>query len=134
MLTLRRRSATLALAVAAAVLSALLMSAVLTSCGGTPAPASTPSGETSKVVVDITLKDGQTTPSGDKIDVAQGQTVVLNVTSDHEDAIHVHGGYDIELEVQPDVPATEEFVADRTGSVEIESHHPEKIIVILIIR
>ena len=64
----------------------------------------------------------------------KGQTVTLEVTTDHDDEVHVHGDYNIELEVVSGMSMTKSFVADKTGSVEIESHHPEKIIAILNVR
>jgi hypothetical protein len=67
--------------------------------------------------------------------VAKGQTVKLTVTSDSEDAIHAHtGGAGFELAVTPGKPAEGEFVASEAGSFEVESHHLDKIIAILVVR
>jgi hypothetical protein len=101
-----------------------------------PVPTSPPASATpdDAVVIDIALENGTVSPNGRKIDVRKGQTVTLKITTDHDDEVHVHGDYDIELEVRPGTPMTKSFVADKTGSVEVESHHPEKIIAILNIR
>ena len=101
----------------------------------TPDP--TPSADNAdRVVVDITIADGKVSPNGEKIDVAVGQQVQLNVTSDADDEIHAHtddaDGY--ELEVKAGVPATGRFTVASAGSFEVESHHLEKIIVILNVR
>ena len=106
-----------------------------TASAGTPDP--TPSADAvDRVVVDITIADGSVTPSGEKVDVAVGQEVELNVTSDVDDEIHAHtddtDGY--ELEVKAGVPATGRFTVASAGSFEVESHHLEKIIVILNVR
>ena len=89
-----------------------------------------------RVVVDITIADGKVTPNGEKVDVAVGQEVELNVTSDADDEIHAHtddaDGY--ELEVKAGVPTTGRFTVASAGSFEVESHHLEKIIVILNVR
>ncbi len=101
------------------------------------APDPTPSARAAdRVVVDITIADGKVTPNGEKVDVAVGQEVQLNVTSDADDEIHAHtddaAGY--ELEVKAGEPATGRFTVASAGSFEVESHHLEKIIVILNVR
>jgi hypothetical protein len=64
--------------------------------------------------------------------VRVGQKVILNVTSDTDDEIHAHiGGPGYELAVQAGKPAKGPFTLDTAGSFEMESHHLEKIIVIL---
>ena len=102
-----------------------------------PTPEQTPSADTAdRVVVDITIADGKVTPNGEKVDVAVGQEVELNVRSDADDEIHAHtddaDGY--ELEVKAGVPTTGRFTVASAGSFEVESHHLEKIIVILNVR
>jgi len=100
------------------------------------APATeSPSLPADAVTIDITIKDHQVSPNGDKINVTKGQTVVLKVTSDTEDEIHAHtAGDGYELEVKAGTPATGQFVASDTGSFEVESHHLEKVIAILVVR
>jgi hypothetical protein len=84
------------------------------------------------LTINITISKGKTTPSGEKINVRVGQTVILNVTSDTDDEIHAHiGGPGYELPVQAGTPAKGSFTIDSPGSFEVESHHLEKIIVIL---
>lgn len=100
---------------------------------GSAGPSADPAN---RVVVDITIAGGQVRPSGEKVDVAVGQEVQLNVTSDVDDEIHAHtdtaDGY--ALEVKAGVPATGRFTVDSAGSFEVESHDLEKIIVILNVR
>ncbi|HET9650416.1 MAG TPA: hypothetical protein VFP34_19585 [Microlunatus sp.] len=116
--------------------------------GGTPssgaAPSSgasasrvSPSGSpsTGTLTLDITIADHQVTPNAEKIDVARGTTVTLNVTSDADDEIHAHtAGDGYELEVKAGQPTSGSFVASDVGSFEIESHHLEKVIAILNVR
>jgi hypothetical protein len=119
----------------------------LSACGGPAAtpgaatPASAPSASASSssdanaVVIDITIANRQITPNGQKLNVSRGQTVIMHVTSDMDDEIHAHtGGDGYELEVTAGKPATGSFVASDPGSLEIESHHLEKIIAILNVR
>jgi hypothetical protein len=64
--------------------------------------------------------------------VRVGQKVILSVTSDTDDEVHAHiGGPGYELQVKAGTPAKGEFTIDSPGSFEVESHHLEKIIVIL---
>jgi hypothetical protein len=100
-----------------------------------PASTAGPSAPADAVTLDITIKAGQVSPNGTKVDVTKGETVVLNVTSDADDEVHVHtAGDGYELEVKAGVPARGQVVAADTGSFEVESHHLEKIIAILVVR
>ncbi len=84
------------------------------------------------MTIDITIADGQVTPNGKKINVEVGQTIVLNVTSDEADEIHAHTeGDGYELEVPAGKKVTGKFAINSPGSYEVESHHLEKVIVIL---
>jgi hypothetical protein len=51
--------------------------------------------------------------------VARGRIVVINVTADVTDHVHVHG-YDLMADVSPGAPATIRFTADAPGRFEIE--------------
>ena len=95
---------------------------------GTPAEAAGPT-------IAITIRNGSVEPSGKKVDVRLGQRVTLTVSSDEDDEIHVHLGEDgYQLAVRAGQPAVGHFAADERGSFEVESHHLEKIIVILVVR
>jgi hypothetical protein len=106
------------------------------SASGTTSPsASSSNSEANTVVIDITIANRQVTPSGQKLNLSRGQTVIMHVTSDMDDEIHAHtGGDGYELEVSAGKPATGSFVVSDLGSFEIESHHLEKIIAILNVR
>ena len=87
------------------------------------------------MVIDVSIADGKVDPSGRKVEVPLGATVVLNVTSDIDDEIHAHlGSDDFSLNVQAGRPKTGRFLADAPGSFEVESHELGKIIVILNVR
>lgn len=106
--------------------------AASTPAGASPSTGTAPSTAADALTVDITLAGGEVTPNGKKLDVRVGQQVVLNVTSDEDDEIHAHtGGDGYELEVEAGVPATGTFTLDSAGSFEVESHHLEKVVVIL---
>ena len=99
----------------------------------TSVPAASPSlNPDYALTINVTIAKGKTIPSGEKINVRVGQKVILNVTSDADDEIHAHiGGEGYELQVKAGTPAKGEFTLDSPGSFEVESHHLEKIIVIL---
>ena len=97
--------------------------------GCTPSAAPAASGP---LTVDVTIAGGNVTPNGQKLDVAVGQPVVLNVTSDAPDEIHAHtGGDGFALDVQPGTQATGTLTLTSPGRFEVESHHLKKVIVIL---
>jgi heme/copper-type cytochrome/quinol oxidase subunit 2 len=84
------------------------------------------------LTINVTIAKGKTIPSGEKINVRVGQKVILNVISDTDDEVHAHiGGDGYELQVKAGTPTKGEFTLDNPGSFEVESHHLEKIIVIL---
>lgn len=84
------------------------------------------------LTINVTITKGKTIPSGEKINVRVGQKVILNVISDTDDEVHAHiGGDGYELPVKAGMPAKGEFTLESPGSFEVESHHLEKIIVIL---
>ena len=69
------------------------------------------------MTIDITIANGKTTPSGEKINVPVGEKVILNVTSDIDDEIHAHlGEKGYELVVQAGRPANGSFTIDSPGS------------------
>jgi hypothetical protein len=84
------------------------------------------------LTINIVISKGKTVPNAEKINVRVGQKVILNVTSDTDDEIHAHiGGEGYELPVKAGTPAKGFFTLESPGSFEVESHHLEKIIVIL---
>ena len=95
----------------------------------TPSTAPTPSVRT----ITIVLKNGKVSPNGDRVDLDKGEPFVLDITSDRDDEVHVHG-FDIEIEVEAGDHVQVPMTADRTGRFEVESHHPEMLIVTLQIR
>ena len=85
--------------------------------------------------LDVTIANGKVDPSGRKLDVPLGTTVVLEVTSDIDDEIHAHlGDDDFSLFVGAGKSKSGKFVVEEPGRFEVESHELEKIIVILNVR
>ena len=72
----------------------------------------------------IQIRGGQVVNGAADIKVTKGGQVVIVVSSDAPDDIHLHG-YDIEKPVEPGKPARFDFKADIEGIFEIESHVAE---------
>lgn len=96
---------------------------------GTPSVAPTPGVRT----ITIRLADGKVSPNGTRVDLAKGEPFVLDITSDRDDEVHVHG-FDKAIDVKAGKRVKVQLTADRTGRYEVESHHPELLIVVLQIR
>lgn len=117
---------------------------LLTGCASTSGSTAEPAGSAAPsasattaatLTVDITMTGDTVEPNGQKIDVPVGQQVELRVTSDIADEVHAHtGGEGFELAVPAGTPATGTFTLDSPGSFEVESHHREKVLVILNVR
>ncbi|GIG92269.1 cupredoxin domain-containing protein [Plantactinospora endophytica] len=111
---------------AAALLALLLIGP--TACGdGEPAV----TGTVESVTVSIT--GGTVSPAPGRIEVSRGQTVRITTTSDVADMVHVHG-YDKSVTLQAGVAGTVEFVADRDGLYEVETHGQDLQLFQLVVR
>jgi hypothetical protein len=75
-------------------------------------------------VTRIDIRGGQVAGGPVEIHAKNGDTVVIVVSADAPDDIHLHG-YDIEKKVEPGKPATFRFKANLEGEFEIESHVAE---------
>ncbi len=71
------------------------------------------------VKVEASFSGGEVTGTDNRINVAQGETVMLVIDSDVAEHVHVHG-YDLFLDVSPGGAATMMFTADIPGVFEIE--------------
>jgi len=72
----------------------------------------------------IDIRAGEVAGGPAEIQVKNGDTVVIVVSSDARDDIHLHG-YDIEKPVEPGKAATFRVEANLEGEFEIESHVAE---------
>ena len=111
--------------------------ALLTACGtevpapvGSPvasAPTSTaslpavaaPTPSLSVRVIDVSVAGGSVTGPGSRVEAALGEDLVIRVTSDMADEVHVHG-YDERAEVPAGGTVEIPFTADIPGGFEVE--------------
>ncbi len=58
---------------------------------------------------------------------------MLDISSDRDDEVHVHG-FDEKIAFKAGNHVRLNLIADRSGRFEVESHHPELLIVVLQVR
>lgn len=73
-------------------------------------------------VFDISILGGKRVEGPDVIALTQGDEVLLRVTSDKADELHLHG-YDLSLKLPANTRAELRFRAERSGRFEYELHH-----------
>jgi hypothetical protein len=113
-----------------------------TSAADTPSPSpsetsgsasATPEQTEQGIEVSVSVSDGKVRPKPRRVDVEKDSRVRLLVTSDVDDALHVHG-YDIEEPLEAGRTTTVEFVADQSGVFEVETHETELELLQLAVR
>jgi len=88
-------------------------------------------GSKSTGTFDVTIANGQVTPTNATWQAKVGQPVSVRVTSDAADELHVHSSPDHEFEVAAAPNQAFTFTVDVPGSVEIELHKLDKTIATL---
>ena len=82
------------------------------------------------VIIDIRESGGHITPDdGHVVNVAVGQKVQLNVSSDAADEIHVHSVPEHEFEAPAGADKTFSLTLDTPGTVIVESHGLDVVLV-----
>lgn len=84
-----------------------------------PEPPPPPPGPPPPARVNIRVENGLPAGGVRRVTVAKNRRVVLRVTSDVSDHVHLHG-YDLMRDVAPGRPATISFRATIVGTVEAE--------------
>lgn len=102
--------------------------------GGVP-PEDNEPDSTQSVVIEIELDDAGSTPQGERVEVATGQLVELEVTNDssQDEEIHVHSDPEHTFDVAAGSSDTFTFSIDRPGQVEVEAHELGVTIVQLVV-
>jgi hypothetical protein len=128
-------------------LTAFTAAALITAgCGGstgsesasTPpgsAPASTDAPQMSdqqnpptRLVIDVTIKGGEVTPSNAQFQSAAKEPIVVRINSDVADQLHVHSNPEHTFTVEPKNGQSFQFTVDVPGKVDIELHQLNKTI------
>ena len=82
--------------------------------------------------IDVAIEDGAMTP--EEIEVGEGDSVRLRITTQGPPTeVHLHG-YDLDEEAERGEPATLSFEADLTGRFEIEDHETGEVLGALLVQ
>ena len=82
----------------------------------------------------MTFDGDSVDPSGERVEVATGQDIELDVTADEAGEIHVHSSPEQELEYDEGESTVTIKGIDQPGIVEVESHSLDQVIVQLEVR
>jgi hypothetical protein len=115
---------------AAAAVSAVVLALSVSACGDDSSDGGGADNSQTPVIIEITENAGKISPDdGHVVEVAKGQEVQLNVSSDADDEIHVHSDPEHEFEIAAGEDKTFTFTIDTPGTIPIESHGLEVTIV-----
>ncbi|MDT5138778.1 MAG: hypothetical protein QOD58_3040 [Mycobacterium sp.] len=106
-----------------AVWAGMLMWALIACGGKSPSNPATPALE-----LNVTIANGQITPTNATLQAKVKQQITLHVTSDATDELHVHSVPDHKFQVAAAPNQTFQFSVDVPGSVDVESHHMRRTI------
>lgn len=91
---------------------------LLAACGTTSQPDPSPADVT---VINLPIENRSTILTREDLQVTQGETVRLTVTTDEPGELHLHG-YDLTVDVAPDHPGEFVFEATTAGAFAINFH------------
>jgi hypothetical protein len=95
----------------------------LVACGGSPsAPPAAP------LVVNVTIAQGQVSPTNAPLQARVHQQITFHITSDAPDELHVHSVPDHKFDIAAAPNQTFQFSVDVPGNVEVELHHLDRTI------
>lgn len=104
------------------------------SVAATPSVATVLPSATAGPVINVAIAAGAVTPTNAEADAVVGQPIVLEVSSDAADSIHVHSVPEHVFEVQPQPGQRFEFTVGVPGSVDVELHDLNRTIVTIAVR
>ncbi|MGH3642320.1 MAG: hypothetical protein ACRDUX_25215 [Mycobacterium sp.] len=81
-----------------------------------------------RLVVEVTIKGGQVTPTNAQLKSAVGEPVVFQVNSDAADQLHVHSNPEHSFNVEPKSGQSFQFTVDVPGQVDVELHQLNRTI------
>ena len=81
-----------------------------------------------QLVVDVTIKGGEVTPTNEPLQGAVGEPVVIRVNSDAADQLHVHSNPEHTFTVEPKPGQSFQFTVTVPGKVDVELHELNRTI------
>lgn len=82
----------------------------------------------SRLTIDVAIAGGNVTPTNAQLQGKVGEPIVLNVTSDVADELHVHSVPDHTFTVEAKPNQRFQFTVDVPGNVEIELHELNRVV------
>jgi hypothetical protein len=107
---------------AAAPVAASAVTGVVADARAASPQAATEARSTVEHTFQFALKKGRVASAPARLEVREGDRVILEIIADSGDELHLHG-YDLRLQIVPDREARLAFVANRTGRFGLELHH-----------
>ena len=83
--------------------------------------------------ISVTRAGDSFTPSGERVDLAVGQTLTLSITADEAGELHVHSTPEQEI-AYGEGTSEHEITIERPGVVEVENHDPATVVLQLEVR
>ena len=96
--------------------------AATSTTAGTSSTSSSTNGDATVTTIEVEVRGGEVVGGVQRIEVDLGDEVVLRVTSDAAEEVHVHT-YDVKANVGPGTPAEIRFTANVPGVIEVELEH-----------
>ncbi|MBF6329434.1 hypothetical protein [Nocardia transvalensis] len=117
----------------------LIVGTAVLGCGAeeptrTGESAGTASATAETVTIRVRIADGSVTPANAQDEAKVGQPVVLLVSSDSEDELHVHATPEHTFAVSAAPDQRFEFTVQVPGRVEIELHRTHRTVTTLLVR
>lgn len=81
-----------------------------------------------RVVIDVTISGGQVTPVNQQVRAAVKQPIIIRVTSDAEDELHVHASPEHTFAVKPEPLQSFQFEVEVPGKVDVELHDLNRVV------
>jgi hypothetical protein len=75
-----------------------------------------------RLVIDVTIKGGEVTPTNAQFDANAKEPIVVRVNSDVADQLHVHSNPEHTFDIEPKIGQSFQFTVDVPGNVDIELH------------
>lgn len=99
-----------------------------------PRPPQQASPATDVTLVVVSIAGGTVTPTNGQAQATVGKPIVLQVTSDDADQLHVHSIPEHTFSIEPRPDQTFEFTVDVPGQVDIELHDLNRTVVTIQVR
>ncbi|GAB1812788.1 hypothetical protein [Mycobacterium sp. MUNTM1] len=97
-------------------------------CGLVGCAGSTSESPAAPLMIDVTIANGQVTPTNATLQAKVHQQITLHVSSDATDELHVHSTPDHKFQVAAAPNQTFGFAVDVPGNVAVELHHLDRTI------